>query len=173
MLRLIWKEVFKVNNNDINIKIGEYILNCRAVAIIECNNKILFQKRGGDKYWALPGGKIEVGEKTSDTVLRELKEELGLVKCNVNDMAMVAEHFFEFDGNMYHQYIFGHRVSVSYDEYIYDNEEFRGIEKDKNLIFKWFDKDMINDLEVKPDFLGDTLKKVKKREIEFVSYKEK
>ena len=160
-------------NKDINVKIGDYILNCRAVAIIECNNKILFQKREGDKYWALPGGKIEVGEKTSETISRELKEELGLVKYNVDDMAIVSEHFFEFDGNRYHQYIFGHRVSVSYDEYIYNSEEFRGIEKDKNIIFKWLDKELLNGLEVKPDFLGDTLRKVKKREIEFVSYREK
>lgn len=53
-----------MKNKDINIRIEDYILNCRAVAIIVNNNSILFQKRKQDEFWALPGGKIRVGETT-------------------------------------------------------------------------------------------------------------
>ena len=35
-----------MKEKDINVKIYDYILNCRAVAIIIKNNKILFQISG-------------------------------------------------------------------------------------------------------------------------------
>ena len=97
---------------DIQFKINDIIFNCRAVAIIIYDNKILFQKRKQDEFWALPGGKIRVGEATKEAITRELKEELGLVNFNVSDVATVSEYFFEFGKDKYHQFIFGHKVSV-------------------------------------------------------------
>ena len=35
---------------DINVTLGDYILNCRAVGVIIDNNKMLFQKKEKDKY---------------------------------------------------------------------------------------------------------------------------
>lgn len=91
---------------DIQFKINDIIFNCRAVAIIIYDNKILFQKRKQDEFWALPGGKIRVGEATKEAITRELKEELGLVNFNVSDVATVSEYFFEFGKDKYHQFIF-------------------------------------------------------------------
>ena len=69
-----------MKEKDINVKIYDYILNCRAVAIIIKNNKILFQKRKQDKFWALPGGKIRIDETGEEAIKRELNEELGTNK---------------------------------------------------------------------------------------------
>ena len=49
--------------------------------IIYDNNKILLIKRRNNPFqgkWALPGGFVEYGEKTEDSVVREISEETGL-----------------------------------------------------------------------------------------------
>ena len=57
-------EMIFLKEKDINVKIQDVLLNVRAVAIIVHDNKVLFQKRKQDEFWALPGGKIRVGETT-------------------------------------------------------------------------------------------------------------
>ena len=55
------------------------VLTVDAVAID--NDKILLIKRKYEPFkgkWALPGGRVECGERVEEAVLRELKEETGL-----------------------------------------------------------------------------------------------
>jgi 8-oxo-dGTP diphosphatase len=78
-----------------------------ATAIIEFpNDKILLVKRGTvpfRDYWALPGGKVEVGETVEQTVVREVKEETGLV---IKIVQKIGE---------YHEY--GVQGGIEYDYY--------------------------------------------------------
>lgn len=53
---------------DITFKICNVRVNCRAVSIILNERNILFKKRETDPAWALPRGKIRVGEKSEDTL---------------------------------------------------------------------------------------------------------
>jgi len=162
-----------MNKRDINIKIDNYLLNCRAMAIIKNEDRILFQKREKDKYWALPGGKISVGESISDTIDRELKEELGISNFRIKEVCIIAEHFFEFNNEKCHQYIFGQKVSVDKNEWIFENDEFKGIEDDKNLIFKWIKLSDLELVPIKPDFLGNSLRNLDKDKLQFISYTER
>ena len=50
-------------------------------AVIICDGKILLEKRKNDPgkgKWSIPGGLVELGENTEQTVIREVKEETGL-----------------------------------------------------------------------------------------------
>jgi mutator protein MutT len=53
-----------------------------AIAVIECDGKILICKRPAGThlagYWEFPGGKCRHGERWQACVRRELKEELGI-----------------------------------------------------------------------------------------------
>lgn len=162
-----------MKEKDINVKIGDYILNCRAVAIIAKNNKILFQKRKQDKFWALPGGKIKVSDTGEETIKRELKEELGIDNCNIKRVHSVSEYFFNFDSEKYHQYIFSYVVEIDKNNVLLEFEEFEGIEKKENLVFKWFDIDTVNEVPIKPDFLKEDLLKLYDERMIFNTYIEK
>jgi len=50
-------------------------------AIIVCKEKLLLEKRKGKPgqgKWSIPGGLVELGETTEETVVREVEEETGL-----------------------------------------------------------------------------------------------
>jgi 8-oxo-dGTP diphosphatase len=53
-----------------------------AVALIDADNRVLIAQRPKGKQlaglWEFPGGKIEPGERPEETLIRELKEELGI-----------------------------------------------------------------------------------------------
>jgi 8-oxo-dGTP diphosphatase len=54
-----------------------------AAALIDGEGRVLVQQRPPGKpmagLWEFPGGKIEAGESPEQTLIRELKEELGVV----------------------------------------------------------------------------------------------
>lgn len=46
--------------------------------IVNADKKILFQKREDHANWAIPGGKMDLGESPEQALVREMKEELGI-----------------------------------------------------------------------------------------------
>ena len=118
---------------DIRIMIGDIKFSSRAVGVIKKNNKILFQQRVGDDYWALPGGAIETLERSKDVVVRELEEEIGIKDTKVIRPLWFVEYFFKLEGVVWHQYIIGHLIDI-FDEEIINKDIIKGIEKDKTVV---------------------------------------
>lgn len=58
------------------------LLLVAAVALIDADNRLLIAQRPQGKplagLWEFPGGKVETGERPEDTLIRELREELGI-----------------------------------------------------------------------------------------------
>jgi 8-oxo-dGTP diphosphatase len=54
-----------------------------AAALIDADGRVLMQRRPVEKahagLWEFPGGKVEAGEAPSEALVRELREELGIV----------------------------------------------------------------------------------------------
>lgn len=51
--------------------------NFRIAGVSIHNNKILLHRTEKDSFWTLPGGRNEFNEFSKDTLLREMKEEIG------------------------------------------------------------------------------------------------
>lgn len=145
------------NIRDINVNIQNVNFVCRSCAVIMNENKILFQKRKADKFWALPGGKIEILETTAEALKREIKEELGVENIEVGEVLSVTENFFEWNETKVHQYIFTHKVTLNDKMYNNIKEEFNGKEEGKDIIFKWIEKEELLNEYIKPDYVIDQL----------------
>ena len=156
---------------DIRIMIGDVKFGSRAVAVIEKNNKILFQKRKKDDFWALPGGAIATLERGKDVVVREIAEETGEANAKVIRPLWFVEYLFSFDGKKQHQYILGFLTDIPDDSILLEKDEFDGIEEGKEIIYKWFDVATLADQPIKPDYLKDKLLNIKD-EFEFVEAEE-
>lgn len=81
---------------------SESIPTCAVKAVIKNeNDEILFlkrrAKRGGPQNWDLPGGLIEEDEKHTDTLQREIFEELG-VKSSIGAEIGTWTFLRSFDG---------------------------------------------------------------------------
>jgi 8-oxo-dGTP diphosphatase len=54
-----------------------------ACALVDADGRVLLAERPAAKtmagLWEFPGGKVEKGERPEETLIRELKEELGIV----------------------------------------------------------------------------------------------
>jgi 8-oxo-dGTP diphosphatase len=54
-----------------------------ACALVDADGRVLIAQRPAGKtmagVWEFPGGKVEAGERPEDSLIRELKEELGIV----------------------------------------------------------------------------------------------
>jgi 8-oxo-dGTP diphosphatase len=71
-----------------------------ACALVDADGRVLIAQRPAGKsmagLWEFPGGKVDPGERPEDALIRELKEELGIV---VNEACLApltfASHSYE------------------------------------------------------------------------------
>lgn len=156
-----------MGKRDIRLMIEDVKFGCRAVGVLKKNNKILFQKRKDDKFWALPGGAIEVLERAKDVVVRELKEEIGVFDVIVQRPLWFVEYFFTMNDVKWHQYILGYLLDIDDNNEIINKKEFDGIEEGKNITYRWISLDEIKNADIKPDYLKEKLLNLKD-EFEFL-----
>lgn len=161
--------------NMISVEIGKMRFSCRAVAVILDRDErhVLLHRALVEDFWSMPGGRIEIGETSSDTLKREMREELS-VEIEIDRLLWVSEEFFEYAGVKWHGIGFYYLVKLPEDCPIYDHDSWSGIEEfvedifvpeemraETNrleLIFMWHDREKLRDLNLYPRFLQDRLR---------------
>ena len=141
---------------DVSLMIKDFKFNYRVATVIKNGDKILLHKNINEDFYAIPGGRIKIGEDSISAIKREVYEEIG-VNIKVNKMIGLVENFFEYNGKKHHEVMIVFSSSFDKDPNLYNQEIIKGIEKDGELNLVWKSLDEIKQLDVRPIKLKNTL----------------
>lgn len=142
---------------DLSLDVEDYKLNIRAAGMFVHNNKVLIHKDNRKEHCCLPGGRIEIGENSEETIKREIKEELGK-EIEIIDYIATIENFFEMEGKKYHEFYFLYKVEFLNDEDKNIDYTMHNVEGKDYLNYEWIELDRINEYNLLPQCLKDILR---------------
>lgn len=128
------------------------IFQFRAVAVAIEEGHVLIHQSVKDDFWALPGGRVELFETSTETVTREISEELGYTSTVVRPLWTV-ESFFEYRGKKYHEISNYFLITLKPGTFTINDVSFSGIEKHVDVVFKWVPLSSLQDYDIRPGFL--------------------
>ena len=140
---------------DITIDVKDYKLNVRSAGVIIHNGKILLHRNVNSGHYALIGGRVEIGESSTDTIKREIKEELGK---DIKITGYIIENFFEINGSKYHEIMFVHKIEFTNEEDQKIEYTMQNIVGKEYLQYEWIDLDIIDEYQLLPKAMKDVLK---------------
>lgn len=145
---------------DITIDVEEYKLNVRAACVIIHNNKILLHKNENSNHYAIIGGRVEIGEDSENTVIREIKEEIGK-NIKITGYIATIENFFKMKNKKYHEILFVHKAEFINEEDKKITTTLKNIEGKDYLKYEWVDLADIDNVNLMPANLKKILKEGK------------
>ncbi len=130
----------------------QYDFRTAAVAIHKSH--VLLHRDEPDNVWALPGGRVELGESADGAMVREMQEETGMA-VQVERLVWVVENFFTLGGRRHHEIGFYYLVALPPAAVQLDlSAQFFGEEEGgPRLIFQWFPIDTLSAVRLYPSFL--------------------
>ncbi|OZG71846.1 NTP pyrophosphohydrolase [Hahella sp. CCB-MM4] len=131
---------------------GNNRFNFRSAAVVCHSDHVLLHRAVSDDFWALPGGRVEFFETSEDTIVRELREELG-VESSIDRHLWYVENFFNYKGTKFHEVANYFLASFKCEPQVSTEVDFAGIEKDVDLIFRWVPIAKLGEYVLKPEFL--------------------
>ena len=137
-----------MRQQDFRTKVDRTVFGVRATALIIKDSRMLVIE-DKDGFYTI-GGAIRVNEATEDAVIREVKEELGVIS-KVGQLAFVVENRFEQAGVHYHNIEFHYLVDLLEDAPLTMQEDA------KPLPCQWLALDDLYTVNLKPAFLKTTL----------------
>ena len=142
---------------DLTLDVEDYKLNIRAAGVIIHNNKILAHRNLNKEHYCIPGGRVEIGENSEETVRREIQEELGK-QIEITGYVATIENFFEMNESKYHEIYFLHEIEFTNEEDQKIEYTMKNIEGKEYLQYEWIDLDIIDEYQLLPKAMKDVLK---------------
>lgn len=145
---------------DLEINDGNSKLKVRANGVIVHDNKVLMCKIKTNEFWCCPGGHIHLNEDSKHAVLREIKEEVELDFDDAELIMMMESFFVSKKGKHFHELGFYYLMQGDIPENKLQDWEVDENDEGKivHLIFKWFDIQNLDDIDIRPGNLKQILK---------------
>ena len=139
---------------DITFETAEGRFNYRVCAVILDGGRILAMHDERSPYFYLPGGRVRMGERAEDAILREVREELG-VEARIVRPLWLNQAFFNEDVARvdYHELCLYFLLDVSGTDLLSRGDRFRGPERRHVHDFQWLPFERLRDEYFYPLFL--------------------
>ncbi|MDA9793100.1 NUDIX domain-containing protein [Bacteriovoracaceae bacterium] len=137
----------------------------RVGAICLHDDNVLLCRAEGDEHWFIPGGRVDFGEDSKQTLIREVEEELG-VEVEPKRLLWTIENFFELKGKSHQEIAFYYEVDLP--DYLKELEMICGIEledetlKELQITFEWIPVYVLDTVNLKPSILITELQNLPK-----------
>jgi ADP-ribose pyrophosphatase YjhB (NUDIX family) len=148
---------------------GDTVFLCRVAGVAVHEGRVLLHRSEHDDFWALPGGRIEVGESSTQALRREMLEEVG-AEVTVGRLLWVVENFFQhypldqspdttisIDHHEIGLYLEMEVPDHMTDVTSFGGRELVGTSDEFALEFRWFDQAGLGDFDVRPSRLEELL----------------
>lgn len=142
---------------DLKIKTEKEEFHVRTCGVIKQEDKFLIMRVNETPYYHIPGGHIEIGEDSRETLIREIKEEIG---CDVKEANLFAiqENFWSKNNRKCHGIEFYYIIKP---EQILKSKNYEKIEIDKGeeklLKFRWATSEELKNIDLRPSNIKDML----------------
>lgn len=134
------------------------LFSFRVAALLFQNDHLLVQRAEHDTYWALPGGRAEIGESSEETLMREMREELHR-DIHIERLVWTAESFFEYGEYKAHELAFYYSISLEEPFPFHESDIVHRIIDGVTVEFRWLPATpsalVSNDL--RPVFIGERI----------------
>ena len=137
----------------IAIDAGDVRFNYRVAGVCIHDSYVLLHQLDTEAFWALPGGRPELLETSSEALLREMQEEMGL-RVDIKRLLWIVEGFFSHACIRFHElgfYYLMHLPAGSGGDDV--GAAFTGVEGECTINFRWFPVDALETIPLCPSFL--------------------
>ena len=129
------------------------VFNYRTAAVWTHNEHILLHRQAEDSYWALPGGRVRLTEDSKTSLIREMREELG-VDVSIDRLLWFTENFFDYRGTPFHEIGLYYSISSALMPNGFTKDPFYGLEGER-LVYQWVPFEELSAKVVYPTFLKE------------------
>jgi 8-oxo-dGTP pyrophosphatase MutT (NUDIX family) len=132
--------------------------NYRVAGVCLEGGHVLLNRVDHERFWYLPGGRVEILEASPTTLEREMREEVG-VDVQVGRLLWVIENFFVFEGRPFHEVGMYFAMALPADSPLLDaRRDHVGTEMGHQVItFRWFPLADLGRVHVVPSVLREAL----------------
>ena len=145
----------------ITFKSGDIRFNDRVGGILIQHEHVLCQTTSHENFFFLPGGRAEMGEAASVSLLREMQEELG-VFMKIERLLYVVENFFTDPNDNWHELGFYFLMTAPTGSYLNQGLEtiWRDDEAGNHLRFDWLPIAQLETFPLYPPFFQKALQEI-------------